>query len=1033
MATNNNRFEIQIAATTDELKKGIQQARKELQSFQKEVNNRKLDGSYKSSMQAERLEGQKLMNQTRAVRLESAKLALEKRKTGQAVQAASGSYREAQQRLTALGRSIREAKGGFTSTSPAIKAQITEYNNLNNALKKFDAQMGNHYRNVGNYGSALSTLNPQLSMLASRGGGLLGVALAARNAYQTFSQFDSGLRNVEKTTGLTTDGVNKLGSEFVKLSRDLKVVSANSLTQYATIAGQLGVKGTRDILNFTESLAKLETATDISGENGATEIARTLTLVDGGVQNVKQFADEIVNLGNNFAATEREILSNAESIAQNVGIYKIGRQDVLAFATATKSVGIEAELVGSTFNRTLAIFERSIRTGKNLDSILSLIGGTQEELSARFKADAAGVFVDFIGALNGVNNAGGSVNEQLEAIGIRAVRDQRVIQSLAANGYDVLTDAIDKSKNAIGAAENEFDVKSKSLQSQVGRVQIAWENLVLSIENGSGSIGKAIAGITGGFADLLEVFNKIDDNNLWQSGLGMYTPTGNPLMTATGARSRSMGLAQSIWEPILGPVPAPNGRGANRNVNISSLFPNNYAYKRSEEATKEVVRSQEEISSVLIENKAYWEEEVKAIQASIDAMDVSKAGTKEWIRLTEQLSEAQKNLGLFSVSKSRSGGGRSSNTSDILGDLRASDGNFYDQKIAKINSEYDKLVSKIRESKGSGADISEALNLAGAKRDFDTLKVEVDRFLNATKKVSTGTVVPTGVISAPTTLPGLSQAQERISGLSTTANFDVELSRYLKSSLRRGVSQSLMGIFDDIGKLTQDNYAIEQKYAELRANASADQISALRKMERLEKSINNGFTNLLTNAVGAISSIGSRTLSTAIGEGVSTGDFSQLRGLFSGKNKMMGWGALGSLAGGAISGLTPKTSALGQGLGGALAGAGTGAAIGSIIPGIGTAIGAVAGAVIGGLAGIFGASRANKERELQELQLAEQRKQTALMERQNALAYSSSIIGQMTNQGIVHSVDRDATGNLVATINGSDLQLILDRSKNQRG
>src|SRR5690606_12448325 len=116
MATN-NRFEIQIAATTDELKKGIQQARKELQSFQKEVNNRKLDGSYKASMQAERLEGQKLMNQTRAVRLESAKLALEKRKTGQAVQAASGSYREAQQRLTALVKCIREAKGGFTSTS----------------------------------------------------------------------------------------------------------------------------------------------------------------------------------------------------------------------------------------------------------------------------------------------------------------------------------------------------------------------------------------------------------------------------------------------------------------------------------------------------------------------------------------------------------------------------------------------------------------------------------------------------------------------------------------------------------------------------------------------------------------------------------------------------------------------------------------------------------------------------------------------------------------------------------------------------
>src|SRR5690606_28823535 len=134
--------------------------------------------------------------------------------------------------------------------------------------------------NVGNYGSAVSMLSPQLSMLASKGGGFLGVALAARNAYQAVSTFDSGLKNVEKTTGLSQKEVAALGKEFVNLSRSLQTVSSNQLTQYATIAGQLGVKGTKDILAFTEALAKLETATNISGEEGGAEIARTLTLVD---------------------------------------------------------------------------------------------------------------------------------------------------------------------------------------------------------------------------------------------------------------------------------------------------------------------------------------------------------------------------------------------------------------------------------------------------------------------------------------------------------------------------------------------------------------------------------------------------------------------------------------------------------------------------------------------------------------------------------------------------------------------------------
>ena len=72
------------------------------------------------------------------------------------IAAASGSYKEAQQQLTALGNSIRNAEKGFTQMTPAVKKQIAEYKLLNDKLKAFDDQMGNHQRNVGNYTSALS-------------------------------------------------------------------------------------------------------------------------------------------------------------------------------------------------------------------------------------------------------------------------------------------------------------------------------------------------------------------------------------------------------------------------------------------------------------------------------------------------------------------------------------------------------------------------------------------------------------------------------------------------------------------------------------------------------------------------------------------------------------------------------------------------------------------------------------------------------------------------------------------------------------
>lgn len=422
---------------------------------------------------------------------------------------------------------------------------------LDGGIKKIDYSLGIHHRNVGNYSEALQIISPELDRinqrlsifgtsldeLASKPGAIkelgaafvtmgksvlaflatpLGATIAALGTFfllfqrnkQTVIDFDSGIKNVSKTTGMAGADLSMFGDAIVDLSMKLKVVDASKLLEYATAAGQLGVRGRADILAFTEAMAMLETASDIGGQEGASEIARMLTLVDGGVQNVKSFGDEIVNLGNNFAATEKEILTNAEAIAQNVGIYKMGRQQVLAFATATKAVGLEAEVVGSTFSRTLAGMEKMLRTGKGVDSLLRVVGGSQAELQKRFRDDASSVFVDYVRGLNNIHKAGGSVNEALERTGVIAVRDQRVIASLASKGFDVLTDAIDKVSTANGAMQAEFENGASKLENQTKRMSIAWDNFVLSIENGEGLISKAVLSLMDGFSILLDQINK---------------------------------------------------------------------------------------------------------------------------------------------------------------------------------------------------------------------------------------------------------------------------------------------------------------------------------------------------------------------------------------------------------------------------------------------------------------------------------------------------------------------------------------------
>jgi tape measure domain-containing protein len=169
-----------------------------------------------------------------AARKEITLLTLEKKKNQQQIIAASGSYREAQQRLTALGKSIREAGGGFDATNLKVRAQINEYSKLNRKLKEFDAQMGNHQRNVGNYGSALAGSIPFLGQFTS----IAGLAAAGVSGLQksfnqnmTIDAFKTALREISGDAKEFNINLEFLRSTADRLGLDF-LGTANSFKQW---------------------------------------------------------------------------------------------------------------------------------------------------------------------------------------------------------------------------------------------------------------------------------------------------------------------------------------------------------------------------------------------------------------------------------------------------------------------------------------------------------------------------------------------------------------------------------------------------------------------------------------------------------------------------------------------------------------------------------------------------------------------------------------------------------------------------------
>jgi tape measure domain-containing protein len=154
----------------------------------------------------------------------------------QAQQAASGSYDEAVAKLRTLGRAIKAAEGGFNSTNPAIRAQITEYNNLNTALKKFDAEMGNHQRKVGDYRGALNGVVGDLKAMALSYLSVQGALQLATASFGSNRQLQAVQASLAFTLGsvdAANDKINELRKNALLLGQDFNPV----VESYAKFAG----------------------------------------------------------------------------------------------------------------------------------------------------------------------------------------------------------------------------------------------------------------------------------------------------------------------------------------------------------------------------------------------------------------------------------------------------------------------------------------------------------------------------------------------------------------------------------------------------------------------------------------------------------------------------------------------------------------------------------------------------------------------------------------------------------------------------
>lgn len=518
---------VEFKGETTDLDKAISEIRKEFKGLKTELKD--VDAKLKTDPFNSDLLRQKLSLLNKAI--ENSKEQVDKWKGGiealrekqkeliaqqnQLTETAGGKLKLDEKQLAVyndLELQIEQCTNAINSAEKSLRASEKQLTSYENKLYKFKQQ---HYSDV------FKDLAKQAEKVEQVFNGLakvtapisMGSAAALTASAKAASDFETNLVAVQKVLKEQGSGTrNTKGlSEIEQEIKDMATVVPTSLDEIAQAyanAAQLGVQND-DLQNFVETMLRLGSATDIDSSEAATTLAQFYNIIGGDIENVDELANAIVRLGNNLPTTESAILNMSREIGASAAQVDFTESQIVALAAALTSMGLESSAAGSATSTMITSIDKAIDLGE-AQAFADIIGVTSDELKELWKTDAAGTFVQFVGAMKNASDNGESLNLMLEEVGFTSIRQDKTIKALV-NNYDGLASAMELAEDAYKNGSDAIQESDTAWSTFASNVQLLVNNLkILGVELGN-EILPIIQPVVEKIKDLVHNFASMDE------------------------------------------------------------------------------------------------------------------------------------------------------------------------------------------------------------------------------------------------------------------------------------------------------------------------------------------------------------------------------------------------------------------------------------------------------------------------------------------------------------------------------------------
>ncbi|MUG43434.1 phage tail tape measure protein [Paenibacillus woosongensis] len=340
---------------------------------------------------------------------------------------------------------------------------------------------------------------------------IVGAGAAAAKAS---IDFESAFAGVRKTIDATEEEFQQFSQEIRQMSKEIPQ-SATAIAGVAEAAGQLGIKN-EAIMGFTRTMSDLGVATNMSAEQAATSLARLANITQMPQENFDRLGATIVDLGNNLATTEAEIVEMGLRLAGAGKQIGLTEAQILAFAGSLSSVGIEAEAGGSAFSRVMIEMSQAVMTGgSNLNTFAATAGMTAAQFKTAFQQDAANALISFVEGLGRMSAAGENTFSVLDDLQLSEIRVRDALLR-ASNAGDLFRNSMELGTRAWEENTALTEEASRRYETTDSQLQILGNRIV----EAAITLGDALVPAIMSALDALEpLFQSVEEGAKWFASL----------------------------------------------------------------------------------------------------------------------------------------------------------------------------------------------------------------------------------------------------------------------------------------------------------------------------------------------------------------------------------------------------------------------------------------------------------------------------------------------------------------------------------